>query len=284
VIDDAGWPRPPRPGPPFRHPVGVRGVDEGEWLRPRPGDAGLLAWKARCLAEAGDWAFLALPGSEAGGVEALDVVAAAAGREPAPPWTPAAGHPLLAASLLVAEDLCLLDVTGDEPVLVAGSVTMPSRWLLGEKVGRNLLGVHDPVPGYAAEIGRPTDRLLQRLSGGRILARTTWALTDDPSLFQPAETSRIASAKPEVRSAADAAERLSIRVEYQTVRPLPASGTVLFTIRTARERLGRAAGAPWRADAMLALLTSMPPEQLDYKGVAPYEEHVVAFLRQRAAA
>jgi hypothetical protein len=115
------------------------------------------------------------------------------------------------------------------------------------------------------------------------MARTTWALTDEPSLFQPSETSRIAAAKPEVRSAADAAERLFLRVEYQTVRPLPVPGTVLFTIRTARERLGRAAATPWRADALLALLASMPPEQLDYKGVAPYQEHVVTFLRQRAS-
>jgi len=285
VIDDAWWPRPPRDGMPFRHRVGVRGVAAGEWLRPRPGDAALLAWKARCLAAAGDWAFLALPGSEAAGAEALDVVRAALGGGPAPPSrTRPDVHPLLAASLLVAEDLCLMDVTGAEPVLVAGSVAMPSRWLLGTKVGRNLLGVHEPVPGYAAEIGRPTDRLLQRLPDGRIMARTTWSLTDDPALFQPSRTSRIAVPKPEVRDAADAAERLFVRVEYQTVRALPASGTVLFTIRTAREPLGRAAAAPWRAAAMLALLAAMPLDELDYKGVAPYRAHVVACLEQRAAA
>jgi dimethylamine monooxygenase subunit A len=169
-------------------------------------------------------------------------------------------------------------------VLVAGSVTMPSRWLLGEKLGRNLVGVHDPVPGYAAEIGRPTDRLLQRLAGDRVMARTTWALTDDPALFQPSETSRIAVARPEVRCAADAGERLFVRVEHQTVRALPVTGAVLFTIRTAREPLGTAAAAPGRAAALLSLLESMPRDQLDYKGVLPYEAHVLACLRGRAAA
>jgi hypothetical protein len=278
-IDDDWWPRAPRDGVAFRHTVGVRAVEPDEWLRPRPRDAALLAWKARLLAELGDAAFLALPGSEAAGVEALDVVARAAGRDPAP----VEGHPLLAASLLVAEDLCVMDLAGGEPVLVAGSVAMPSRWLLAEKVGRTLTGVHGPVPRYAEEIGRPTDRLLQRLAGRRIMARTTWALTDDPALFQPAETSRIENPRPEVRSAADAAERLFVRVEYQTVRALPVTGAVLFTIRTAREPLGTAAAAPARAAALLAVIGSMPPDQTEYKGVAPYQEQVTAFLRSRAA-
>jgi hypothetical protein len=273
AIDDAWWPRYPRPGSTFRHSVGARGADPALWLRPRPLDAALVAWKRSALTALGDAAFLARDATGAAGAEALRLVEAASGAV-----APASGeHPLLAAARLVAEDLCVLDVRGPAPVLVAGAVAMPSRWRLADKLGRDLVGVHGPVPGYAAEIGRPTDQLLQRLAGDRVMARTAWTVTDDPALFQPAERAWVE------RDREAAADLLSIRTEYQTVRALPGSGAVLFTIRTAQEPVTALARRPDRAATLLAVIRTLPPDQLVYRGIAPYSGPLLATLERAAA-
>jgi hypothetical protein len=153
---------------------------------------------------------------------------------------------------------------------------MPSRWLLADKLGRDLIGVHGPVPGYAEEIGHPTDQLLRRLTGDRVMARTAWTVTDDPALFQPA-----ARAWVERDREADAGA-LWIRTEYQTVRALPASGAVLFTIRTAQEPVGALARRPDRAATLLAVIRTLPEEQLVYRGIAPYRAPLLAALEEAA--
>ena len=282
AIDDAWWPRYPRPGSTFRHSVGARAADPALWLRPRPLDPVLVAWKVSGFQTLGDAVFLARPGSEPAGAEALRLVEAAAG-----PTAPASGsgepgsreqgHPLLVAARLVAEDLCLMDVRGPAPLLVAGAVAMPSRWLLADKLGRDLIGVHGPVPGYAEEIGSPTDQLLRRLAGDRVMARTAWTVTDDPALFQPAERAWVE------RDREAAVERLSIRTEYQTVRALSGSGAVLFTIRTAQEPVTALARRPDRAATLLAVIRTLPPEQLVYRGIAPYQAPLLATLEEAAS-
>jgi hypothetical protein len=271
AIDDAWWPRSPRPGSAFRHSVGARGADPARWLRPRPLDPVVLAWKASVFEAVGEAAFLARPGSDPAGAEALGLVGAATGTAVAD----RAEHPLLAAARLVAEDLCLLDVRGDSPVLVAGAVTMPSRWVLADKLGRDLVGVHGPVPGYAETLGNPTDQLLQRLAGDRVMARTAWTVTDDPALFQPADRAWVERDRAAVG-------RLSIRTEYQTVRALPAAGAVLFTIRTAQEPVSALGRRPDRAATLLSVIRTLPPEQLVYRGIAPYQAPLLAALERAA--
>ena len=277
-VDDDWWPRPPKSGP-FRHTVGVRPGDAARWLRPGPFDEVLRRWQNDVLDVVGDAAFVALPGSEQAGQEALALVTRAAGDRD----VVGGAHPLDRAARHVVEDLCLVDVSGPDPVLIAASVVMPNRWRLADKLGHNLVGVHAPVPGYAEEIGTATDRLMRRLAGDRIMARASWAITDRPDLFQPAHSSRVEQARPDVRTGEQAADALFIRVEYQTVRALPESAAVLFTIHTAREPLSALARRPAVANTMLAVLDGQSQEHHRYKGVAPYLGPLRECLRSFAA-
>lgn len=71
--------------------------------------------------------------------------------------------PLLRAGWLVQEDLCLLD--GDAPHrLLAASLSFPSRWRLGDKLGRPLVAIHDPVPGFERTLADPVSRVFARLT------------------------------------------------------------------------------------------------------------------------
>jgi hypothetical protein len=62
----------------------------------------------------------------------------------------------------VAEDLLILRASGDQE-LIAGHLCFANGWCLNERLGRPLLAVHDPVPGYAETLGEPTRNLLARL-------------------------------------------------------------------------------------------------------------------------
>jgi len=277
--DDSWWPRSaPRP---FRHVVGARTLPEREWLRPRPFDPPLLAWRRALLDAQGPAAFAALDGTEPAGRAALALVRAATGADPEDdPPTPTC-HPLDLAGRLVAEDLCLVDVSQGRTRLVAASLAMPNRWLLAEKLGRDMAGIHTPVPGYAEQLSAVVDRFLAGLRPDRIMTRANWAITDDDRLFQPAANSR-AREGISIRSAEQAERELFVRVEYQTLRrlPDPAPDAVLFTIRTAHEPLGALADRPQVAAALADSIGAMPSADLEYKGVLPYRAVVLDVLRR----
>lgn len=269
-IDDSWWPTDPGPGP-FRLTVGARRLDPAHWLAPRPLDTGLLHWKRALLDEQGRAAFDVLPGAQAAATVALSLVSEVVA------GTVGGRHPLDEAGRLVVEDLCLVDVSGPQPVLVGASLAMPNRWSLADKLGRPMSEVHGPVPGYADHIGPAVDRLLAGLRGDRVLARSNWAVTEDPRLFQPAGSSQ-ARRGGTVRSPQDAASRLWVRTEYQTLRALPGTAGVLFTIRTAQEPLGALADRPRVAAGLAATIARLPAAELDYKGLLPHREPVLDLL------
>ncbi|MCE0538039.1 DUF3445 domain-containing protein [Kineosporia rhizophila] len=275
--DDAWWPKPaPRP---FRHVVGARTLPPQQWLRPRPLDAPLVRWRRALLDAEGERAFAALPGTEVAGQVLLDLLRPMLGEEPDPPSP--SGHPLDVAGRLVAEDLCLVDIGDGRPRLVGASLAMPNRWLLAEKLGQDMVGIHVPVPGYADQLSAAVDKFLTSLRENRIMTRANWAITDDPRLYQPAADSR-ARQGIRVRTAQEAAEALHVRVEYQTLRllPAPARNSVLFTIRTAHEPLSALADRPAVAADLASTIEVMPAADLEYKGVLPYREPVLALLQQ----
>ncbi len=267
--DDSWWPK-PAPDP-FRHVVGARTFPPEQWLRPRPHDAALVAWRRALLDAEGEAAFQALPGTETAGEVLLGLLGGAAD---------GSRHPLDTAGRLVAEDLCLVDLADGDPRLVGASLAMPNRWLLAEKLGRPMLDIHVPVPGYADQLADVVDRFLKGLREGRIMTRANWAITDDPRLFQPAVDSRARQAGT-ITTPEQAAESLHVRVEYQTLRllPSPARNTVVFTIRTAHEPLSALRDRPRVVSDLAATIEVMPEADLDYKGVLPYRDAVLGLLK-----
>jgi len=186
-------------------------------------------------------------------------------------------HPLDLAGRLVQEDFCLLLPEGESYRLVGATLCSPARWRLAEKLGRPLGPIHDPVPGYAAKLGRPVDRFFAALAPERPVWRLNWGIADDPAPFQP----EAGPAAPGV-TAENAGERLWLRVERQTLRRLPATGAVVFTIRTHITRLGAAIAAPAGAAELAAAIRDMPEETRRYKRIAPVAERLLAWLDTRA--
>lgn len=249
-----------RPGPPFHH-MGLRTVDEADWLvvdERRPAE---LAEKRRLLDERHDEVFGALPGTEAAGAEALALVTGWLGAhhpDLRPEVTAGAGepggpdrHPLEQAGRLVQEDLCVMDRRGDDVCLVAASLCFPSHWRLAEKLGGSAAAIHGPVTHYAEELQAKVDRYLERLPVDRIGLRRNWTVQDHDTLFVPSYP----PTRPGV-DATDAGDHLWLRSERQTLRRLPTTGAVLFTIRVQVAPLGVLAQRPDVAHALAAALRS----------------------------
>ncbi len=238
--------------------MGLRPVPIERWLE--PAEPGELAAKALVLdahPEVVGW----LPGSEAAQAELAAVLGLGTGT-------------IAACARAVVDDLCLLD--GGTLVLVAGAVAHPDRWRLTDKLGATLPEVHRPVPGYPGRLATQVDRVLRSLTPGRALERRSWAVLDDPTLHQPLATSGMPTrADP---------GRLWLRVERQVLRRLPATGAVVFAIRTRQWRLDELASHPDQAAGLAASLRSTPDDLATYKGVAGVRAELLVWLDRVAEA
>lgn len=257
----AGAPDLPLDGRPLRLSLGLRRLDLDQWLvvDDRFGDD--LRLKARLLETRHDDVVAHQPAGTSASTETLELVHAwMRQHHPDRVVIPQRDlHPVDAAGRLVQEDLCVLtDETGPWR-LSAASVCFPSRWRLEDKIGATVAEIHGPVPGYQDQIGSVVDRSLDRLTPERPVWRLNWSLLDDPSLFQPEAVGPAAAQPPAPRD-------LTFRVERQTLRRLPTTGGVLFTIRTSRWPLAEVLARPGAARNLAATLRTVPEDMAAYKG------------------
>lgn len=191
-------------------------------------------------------------------------------------------HPIDACGRIVQEDLVIMRRLGDAWVLVAASLCFPSRWKLSEKLGRDLSGIHAPVPGYEREIAAPVHFMFDKITVDRPMWRLNWTVIDDPALHQPTRGDRWPDAEAFAADLeqSDLGSLLHFRVERQTLTKLPASGDVVFTIRTYVSALG---DLPAEAHANLATaLRSADPDTIEYKRWRSILGHAVRWLDARA--
>ena len=283
---------------PYRMAMGLLAADDAAWIERDARYPAEVALRRDLLATSHGAVFGACDGSAAARREVLDLLAAhlparypagftrigpqLGNRQTGEVWNLADPpvDPLELAGRLVQEDLCVVRMLGQVPVLAAAVLCFPSRWRLAEKIGRPLAAVHAPVPGYAAALARPVDRFMAAIRPGHIALRLNWALVDDPALFQP--TGKFRDAEDPSITPANAGARLWLRVERQTLRRLPGSGAVLFGIRVHVYPLA-AIATPGAVSARLgSAVRALPEATAHYKSVTPFRTALLAWLEARA--
>ena len=262
-----------RPGPPW-HAMGTRAMVADAWLGRDAEFTEQIERKRELLDDAHDVVAAALPGSEDASAEAAALVAEAAGANLDPERPP-----LQAAALLAPEDLCVLEHRGGRWVLTAGVVAFPSMWRLPDKLGLLVSAVHDPVPYYGEELADRVDRFLDRLRPEGSAWRRNWFVHDSPELHLPGPPAPPCAPDdgPHVPGG------LWLRSERQTLRRLPETGAILFTIRTQQVPFGVLAERPDTASAMAAAIRAWPPDLADYRGAGRWRDRAVAWLQSIAS-
>lgn len=252
--------------------VGARPLQTEQWVSGHDDDwPPTLAMKRALVSERPREVIACLPGAE----EACDEVAAGVLQSVGEPLSMESGvDALVDAALRVADDLCILqeDIHGT-PVLTAAVLCSPNRWRLAEKIGGTMASIHRPVARYGEDLDSPVNSMLRRLSVDRPVWRLNWGISNHPSLFQPDV--------PPVTPGMDIAD-MWFRVERQTLRRLPVTGAVLFTIRTYVERLGDFMDRDYRVVHDFADLVSKIPDNVaEYKSIAPYRDRIYEYLSTR---
>jgi hypothetical protein len=288
--------------------IGLKPLDPADWIEIDTHYPAYIAEKKRLMAELPDLVFAAEPDTDAAQQEVLDLIeahlAAGGGQQDASPQVRDAiaaqraeiaaiadRPPLARAALLVQEDIVVMRRGENGWRLAAASLCFPSSWSLREKFGGPMHEIHAPVPGFSAGTRNAEliERMFDRLQGQAVW-RLNWSIAVDPSLYLPLSTverkdraDRRASRFPTEDPVASA----FIRVERQTLRKLPVSGDILFTIRIHIDPMKVLAAHPDRAtlaSGFAAQLEAMQPAELDYKGLAADRDRLVASLRTIAAA
>jgi hypothetical protein len=177
----------------------------------------------------------------------------------------------------VQEDLILMVQRDDDLYLEAGQLCFPSAWSLTFDLGMAFQEIHRPVP-WRPELGEKIRRFLLRVESGKPWTRLNWAMQVGRRLdISPETFDEWARARYQV-TPENVAEQVHFRVEEQCVVRLPGSNALLFTIHTYLKSLGELAKQPEWAKRLHGVLTSLPNEVVEYKGLSAYREQVIEYL------
>ncbi len=211
-----------------------------------------------------------------------------------------AAAPLELAARLVQEDFCIMlpgektrEKTGEEGYwLAAAAVCFPLRWCLGQKLGQPLGLIHGKVPGYKGRLHRPVNSVFERLRVDFPGVRFNWSVVDSAELHL-VESKHTDSKHTESMHAAEldatitaenAGEKLWLRVERQTLRRLPLSGAVLFTIRSYVYPLAAVVEREAIAQQLSEAIQALAPDMQKYKNLLPFHQALLAYLSRRIQA
>lgn len=293
-MGDAPLPYMPWAGGEFRWRLGMRPLDLADWIQIGDDYDAQMAAKQAARDEHPGTVFVALPVALPACAEVLDLLVdhlverwpddfALSDGEIVNVRTgerlPLNGsmHPLDVAGRLVQEDLIVMmtpdseERESDHPasgemVFGAGSVCLPNRWDLRSKLGRTMTEVHAPVSRLNQQLAVPIAQFFDRLQPDRSFWRLGWGVIDTPELFQPAGSSGTAA------GATPGPGDMHVRVERETLRRLPGTNAILFTIRTYITKASALlARSPGDAGRLRDAIDAMPPDVRGYKQIDLFE-------------
>lgn len=274
--------------PPFA--IGLARLDPETWLDIDSNLQSYIAEKHRLTRERYDDVFVAEPDTEDAQREVHDLIRAHLGDrfqpgEPASPDTAltapdGAPLPILhRAALTVQEDLVLMRKGETGWRLAAASVCFPSSWTLREKFGRPMHEIHGPVPGFAKGTRNAglIERMFDNLRLDLPVVRWNWSVYGDAELFHQ-HSHEVGEGR---FGPGPIARNVYLRLERQTLRKLPESGDILFTIRIYIDPLTVLETHPEGAELALAIadqVKALSPAERAYKGLATEQDRLLARL------
>ncbi|MGB7285591.1 MAG: DUF3445 domain-containing protein [Salaquimonas sp.] len=192
----------------------------------------------------------------------------------------ASSSSLMVASRLVQEDIVLMRKGDNGWRLAAASLCFPSSWSLLEKFGKPLDQIHDTVPGFGpgSKNAGMIFRIFDNLKVEHPVRRFNWSIYSDDELFHDDRAAEHLRKR-------DFEAGIFLRVEHQTLRKLPVSGDILFTVRIHIDPMDKLAQHPRRRDicqGAVASLQDLDVAQLAYKGLTKERDRLITQLNKIA--
>lgn len=273
--------------------IGLAQLDPGRWIEPDEALDFYLSEKAQLLAADRSSVFAAAAESEGAQRELLSLLTdyllrrypliyrrrgetiIVGGREA----DLNGDRPILSAGSLIQDDLAIMELKEGEWRLTAAYIAFPSSWSLAEKFGRSMDEIHAPVPGFegGSRNAELITRMFDRLPPDRFVERFNWAINGDGALHLPKSKSEGIGAD----AVALEEDRTYVRIERQTLRKLPETGAIAFTIRIYSDPLTALRNRPDAARlalSFIAQLRELTLPQAAYKGLVSKREALIAAL------
>ena len=141
---------------------------------------------------------------------------------------------------------------------------------LQEKLSKPVEWIHAPVPHFHKQLRKTLD-----LTFGKLLKieqpmwRNNWAIAPSGTLDEPLYGSEASTANRKLpgKPSVEILESKFLKVEYQTIRRLPTSGYLLFTIKTMADPLSGLREVPAAALCLAKSIRGMSPAMRSYKGI-----------------
>jgi hypothetical protein len=183
-------------------------------------------------------------------------------------------RPLELCERLVQEDLVLMRPPRPEQdetqYMMAAAAVVFSFNELPEKLSKPVSFLHAPVPGYQEHLRKTLDLTFSRiLKVEQPKWRNNWGIAPSGSLDEPLYGSTDAHENRtfEKTITVEDIKAKFLKVEYQTIRRLPKSGYLLFTIKTMADPLSSLEEVPNAAACLAKSIRGMSTSMRAYKGI-----------------
>ena len=199
---------------------------------------------------------------------------------------PLVEDPMQMAARMVQDDLAIMFEKSDgQYYLLAGSILLAGFWRLEDKFGMPLSEIHTSgnVPGFKPKLEKGMMNFFRRIQPDAPVLRNNYFLQVDDDL---AWSHSIGSEDKKVvgwytAEKNKAVEHHWFRSERQSLRRLPKSGGVVFTIRTYFHPIIEIARQPYVPGRLASAVRSWGDDVSNYKGKAMYQDVLLEYLDRK---
>ena len=196
--------------------------------------------------------------------------------------------PMQIASRFVQDDLAIMFEKPDgQYYLLAGGILLAGFWRLEDKFGMPLSEIHTSgdVPQFKEKLEKGMMNFFRRVQPSDAVLRNNYFLQVDDDLawsysIGDEDSPDVAWSTAEKNKAI---EHHYFRSERQSLRRLPRSGGVVFTIRTYFHPIKEIAEEPYVPGRLASAVRSWGDDVSRYKGKERYQDVLLDFLEQKHA-
>jgi hypothetical protein len=202
---------------------------------------------------------------------------------------PLSEDPMQMCARLVQDDLAIMIEKPDgQYYLLAGCIVLPGFWRLRDKFGMPLSEIHTTgnVPQFKEKLEKGMANLFRRLKPEEIVARHNYFFQVDDDLgwswsVGPEDSDVNGHVGWNTAEKGRAIDHHYFRSERQTLRRLPKSGGIVFTIRTYFHPIREVAEEDYVPGRLASAVRSWGDDVSRYKGKERYGDVLLEFLDKK---
>lgn len=195
--------------------------------------------------------------------------------------------PLIRAGRLTQEDWAIIEWDEDEQgyKLTSGIVYFPMRWALTDKFQKGIAGIHGPVKPFMDNLVKHVYDVFKKMPPTNPLWRANWAVFNDLDgpldLYTPTGSlSRNDDNQTTKFEGEKTGKVLTFRAEYQTLRKLPKTQCIVFSIRTYQRYLDEFKSFPVSdSEGLIKAIENLSDDFVMYKGAEFWKDAAIQYLQ-----